>query len=176
MPRLFAILRLSVFLFSIYVFLSFRLFIFLSAFLISFGVTYANLTLSDAPGDIVNTDQLEIFHPIIISPEKTKVLIDAEGQYSIRKYPLQMRHETIVEAVDPFTSEPWANDHVTGTASVSTTKRASLSHPVDPSLIAPFSNASPGTVNLRQGIVATWTLNSIQFSDLGSLNVDICIR
>ena len=64
MPRLFAILRLSVFLFSIYVFHSFRLIIFLSAFLISFGVTYANL---NAPGDIVNTDQLDIFHPIIVS-------------------------------------------------------------------------------------------------------------
>ncbi len=64
MPRLFAILRLSVFLFAIYIFLSFRLLIFLSAFLISFGFTYANSTLSDAPGNIVNKDQLDIFHHI----------------------------------------------------------------------------------------------------------------
>ena len=73
----------------------------------------------------------------------------------------------MVEAVDPFASEPWANDHVTGTASVSNRKKTCLSHPSDPPLI--------GTVNLVQGTIVTWTLNNVQFSDLGSLNVDIFI-
>jgi len=101
---------------------------------------------------------------------------DVEGQYSIRKYPLRTRRKTVVEAVDPFTSELWADDRVAGTASFNTTRKAWLSHPLDPPLIAPFSNASPDTVDLRQGTIVTWSLNVVQFSDLDSLYVDIWIR
>lgn len=64
MLHLFAILHLSVFLFAIYVFLSFRLFLFLSAFLISFWFAYANSTLTSSPGDLVNMDHFDIFHRI----------------------------------------------------------------------------------------------------------------
>lgn len=91
--------------------------------------------------------------------------IDIEGQYAIRKYPLQTRHKNII--VD--------DDRVKSTLSVGTTKQAYLSHPFDPPLIDPtFSNASPGTVNLRQGTIATSTLNSVRLSNLDWLHVDIC--
>jgi len=182
MPRLFAILRLSVFLFAIYVFLSFRLSVFLSAFLISFWVTYADSTRTLTSGDIVNTDQLDIFQRsinAIVSPPKTaknNVLIDVEGQYPIHKRPFQMRHENIVEAVGPFTSELWADVLVTSNTSVSTTKKACLSYLFNPPLIVPtFSNASPGTANLCRGSIVTSTFNSVQFSDWDLPDVDICI-